>query len=221
MIQYITGRLEQVEDGELTLAVGGIGLQVLATVWTCHRLAGKIGETIRLYTIAYWQSAGMNLLQPVLIGFEHEYERRFFNLLTTVDRLGPRMVLRMLTKPVDQVAAAIEAGDAAFLQQLPGIGRQKSGEIIAKLRGKVAPFVNSTHRSISAVHGPGQVAAPLRIHDYAEAPAVLDVLIQLGYSARESERMLEAALRRHGAVEPETLIRDILAGIGAVRKLAP
>lgn len=208
MIDHVTGCLDRVEDGSLILSIGDVGLHVLASDWTCQNLQSKIGQRVKLFTVSYLQSSGVNLFQPVLIGFEHEHERGFYRLMTTVDRMGPRVVLRMLTKPVEQIARAIEAGDAAFLRQLPGIGRQKALEIIAKLRGKAGEFITGPGEPVTA----GEIASSGVDQDDGVAMEVLAVLEQLGYSRREARRMLLQARKRFAGVDAETLIREIFAG---------
>lgn len=207
MIDYVSGRLERVEPDSATLAVGPAGLQVLISPWTCQQLQPRLGQDVKLYTVSYLQGFGMNTFQPVLVGFESEQDRGFFQLMTTVDRLGPRAVLRALTKPVNQIAAAIEAGDVAFLKQLPGIGRQTSAQIIAKLQGKVAGYAVGAGPATAVT----TAAAPVSSHP--AAADVLEVLAQLGYSAAESERMLAEALQ-HGDGDAETLIRRIFVANG-------
>ncbi|HEY8449558.1 MAG TPA: Holliday junction branch migration protein RuvA, partial [Bacillota bacterium] len=158
MITRISGRLEQVGEGEVTIVVGGLGYQVWVSPRTCASLRSRLNNEVVLHTICYFQGFGLNQLQPVLLGFEREQERAFFQLLTTVDGLGPKAALRLLTEPVERIAAAIEGGDEAFLRRLPGIGRQKAGEIIAKLRGKAAAFAGGATGAVTGAGGPPKPA---------------------------------------------------------------
>src|SRR5690606_26833762 len=134
---------------------------------------------VALHTLYYMQGHGVGNLQPVLLGFETEQERQFFQLLTTVDGLGPKAALRLLTEPVGQIARAIEEGDAAFLQRLPGLGRRRAQEVIARLRGKAAPYAAAAAVPGDAT-GDAEAAGGRFAPDEADEE-ILAVLLQLGY----------------------------------------
>ncbi|HEX6989259.1 MAG TPA: Holliday junction branch migration protein RuvA [Bacillota bacterium] len=216
MIVRIDGVLEQVGDSEVVVSVGGLAYQLLVPEPASRRLAGRVGRPVVLHTLYYLQGFGVGHLQPVLLGFESEADRAFFQLLTTVDGLGPKAALRLLTEPVGRIARAIEEGDAAFLQRLPGLGKRRAQEVIARLRGKAAPYATSAAPSppgTPAAQTPDAGAAPGELEE-----EVMTVLLQLGYGPREAERMLsDARARRPDLVESGDLIREIFARAGAER----
>ncbi|MCL4424199.1 MAG: helix-hairpin-helix domain-containing protein [Firmicutes bacterium] len=149
----------------------------------------------------------MNNLNPVLLGFASREEREFFDRLTSVEGIGPKAALRALTLPVADVARAIEAGDTRLLSSLPGIGKQRASQIIAKLKGKVTPFIGGPQASTRVVH-----PAPPAADSEEEA---LAILLQLGYKKPEAERMLRAALTRSpGVTSAEELIQEVFRGQG-------
>ncbi|MFO7246502.1 MAG: Holliday junction branch migration protein RuvA [Thermaerobacter sp.] len=212
MIARIEGVLQEAGAGEVLVAVGGLTYQVLVPEPTSRRLAERIGRPVVLHTLYYIQGIGVGAMQPVLLGFETPAERGFFQLLTTVDGLGPRAALRLLTEPVGRIARAIEEGDAAFLARLPGLGRRRSQEVIARLRGKAAPYADEGG---PAAGGAGTAAAAAADEVDEE---VLTVLLQLGYGQREAQRMLaETRARRPDLRDAGQLIREIFARAGAER----
>ena len=54
--------------------------------------------------------------------------------------IGPRAAVKALDKPISEITQAIDAGDIKYLTTLPGIGKQRAKEIVAKLQGKVGRF---------------------------------------------------------------------------------
>lgn len=214
MIVRVDGVLEEVGSGEVVVAVGGLAYQLLVPEPTCRRLADRIGRPVVLHTLLYIQGFGVGAMQPVLLGFESPTERAFFQLLTTVDGLGPKAALRVMTEPVGRIARAIEDGDAAFLQRLPGLGKRRSQEVIARLRGKAAPYAAGPEPGAA---GPAAGEAAAAAGDEVE-DEVMTVLLQLGYAQREAQRMLaDARARRPDVREAGELIREIFARAGAER----
>jgi len=219
MIVRVEGVLEDVGAGEAVVAVGGLAYQVLMPEPACRRLADRIGQPVVLHTLYYLQGFGVGHLQPVLLGFESPEDRAFFQLLTTVDGVGPKAALRLFTEPTGAIARAIETGDAAFLQRLPGVGKRRAQEVIARLRGKAAPFAAPAEPAADGVGrsaGPGAGAAAAGDDEVDDE--VLTVLLQLGFAQREAGRMLaEARARRPDLREAGELIREIFARAGAER----
>ena len=116
------------------------------------------------------------------MGFLDPLDREFFETFTTVPGVGFMRALKCLIRPLNEIAMAIEGGDAAFLKELPFIGAKTSERIITELRGKMAKF---------ALARSGRT--PFRrtgIRRRVEAEA-LQVLEQLEYSRAEAQRMVE------------------------------
>lgn len=213
MIDRVHGLLEGVGDGEARLRVGPLVLRALVSPQSAADLAGRVGQEAVLYTVVYLQGPGMGTLEPVLLGFASERERDFYELLTSLDGLGPRAALRLLAQPVEAIARAIAAGDAAWLQRLPGVGRQRAADLVGRLREKVGPFVEAPGDAAVAAgrDAPAAVDVPRDVR-----ADVLAVLTQLGYGPREAERLLErAAARLSGIGTAEELLREVFRSLGA------
>lgn len=177
MINKISGCLADLKEESAIIELNGLGYQVLIPPFLQESLFQQIGRQITLYTYHYLQNTGgMANLLPILIGFSEEMERDFFGELIAV--LGPKTAVKALSLPVNAIAKAIEENNEALLKTLPGIGKRKAVEIIARLKGKVSRF--------AFVSAEGQL--PLLVKDtFEDAKSILS---QLGYNRSESEKML-------------------------------
>lgn len=205
MLDQLHGTFQGSTEIALLVQWQGLTLEVLVPMFLLQPGLFPPGQPISLYTRLYLQGSGMNNLNPVLLGFASREEREFFDRLTSVEGIGPKAALRALTLPVADVARAIEAGDTRLLSSLPGIGKQRASQIIAKLKGKVTPFIGGPQASTRVVH-----PAPPAADSEEEA---LAILLQLGYKKPEAERMLRAALTRSpGVTSAEELIQEVFRG---------
>jgi len=188
MIGYIEGKILKKEEDRVLVLANQIGYEVLLPAIVMKSLQNKnIGEKISLY-IFFQQTERQP--KPVLIGFNLEVEKEFFQHFISVEAIGPLKAVRALSIPVREIATAIESGEINKLAQLKGIGRRTAQKIIATLEGKMGKF------------------ALIRSDDYGEAPPVedfskevLDVMIkQLGHKAADASRMIDKALKRNRSI---------------------
>ena len=203
MIGYLEGKILKKEEDRVLVLANQIGYEVLLPAVVMKSLQNKnIGEEISLY-IFFQQTERQP--KPVLIGFNLEVEKEFFQHFISVEAIGPLKAVRALNLPVREVAAAIESGEISKLTQLKGIGRRTAQKIIATLEGKMGKF------------------ALIRPDDYGEAPPVedfskevLDVMIkQLGHRAADASRMIDKALKRNRSITTaEELFDEVYRGEG-------
>jgi len=201
LITKITGQLVAVSGDELTLKVGPYEHQVLIPEFTRRQLQAELQREISLYTIEYLEGNPMQgRMTPRLIGFLSEVEREFFELFCSVDGVGVRKALRAMTRPVKDIATAIEEQDAKFLASLPGIGPAMSERIIAKLRRQVPKFA--------------LMVAQREAHEADVRPDVVsetyEVLRKLGHSESDARRLLDTAL---SAKKKYAEVQDLLEAI--------
>ncbi len=184
MIGRLKGRLMERHNQRLVVDVNGVGYEVLVPS-VVARWAGslKIGDEVELVTL-YLLQVEPGRATPMLLGFRNELEREFFERLLSVPKLGVRGALQLFAVPMATLARAIEDGDIKTLTQLPGVGRQRARELIARLQGKVAKF---------ALLAEEEAPAPTVTDVISEA---LEILQSLGYSRFEAQRMIDAALER-------------------------
>jgi Holliday junction DNA helicase RuvA len=149
MYSYLRGTYKgAAPDGEGAVLVeaGGIGYEVILppiveseVVSTC-----KEDDPLLLYVSA---QAGRDQPWPVLFGFLRPEQKSFWELLRSVPRVGGKSAARAMVVPVEQIAAAIQQGNRAFLDGLPGVTVDGADKMIASLRKKVGPFVDAVDGS--------------------------------------------------------------------------
>ena len=144
---------------------------------------------VTLYTIYYIDGAvGGGHLTPKLVGFMDPLDREFFEVFTTVPGVGFMKALKCLVRPINEIALAIERGDALFLEELPYVGKKTAERIIMELRGKMAKFALAHKEEPLAIER--ESAAELK-------QEAAQVLAQLEYSRGEAQRIVEATFSRH------------------------
>jgi Holliday junction DNA helicase RuvA len=138
MIGYIEGRLLKIEEERILLLANQVGYEVLVPAFVRETLNSKqVGDEIALY-IYYHQTDRQP--KPVLIGFNLEAEKEFFQLFISVEAIGPLKAVKALSVSVRDIANAIETGDLGRLKQLKGIGARTAQKIIATLQGRASKF---------------------------------------------------------------------------------
>ncbi len=188
MIGYLEGTLLKKEGDRILLLANQVGYEVLLPVFVMETLRTKsIGEKISLY-IFHQQTERQP--KPVLIGFNLEVEREFFQHFISVEAIGAMKAVKALDISVREIARAIEAKDVQKLKQLKGIGDRTARKIIATLEGKMDKF--------ALIRKAEKVKIPV---EEDAAKQVMDVLVgQLGYRVSDAKRMIAAALQRNSAI---------------------
>jgi Holliday junction DNA helicase RuvA len=205
MIAYLEGGLLKKEADRVILQVSQIGYEVLVPAFVMATLSHKqIGDTLCLY-IYYHQTEHQP--RPVLIGFNREAEREFFQLFISVEAIGPLKAVKALNSPVSEIAGAIESKNVAFLKRLNGIGERTAQKVVATLQGKMGKFALIREDAAHAPEAPADTAEDL-------AEQVIAVLTgQLGHKPGEARLMVDAALQRNPAIAtPEALFEEVYRG---------
>ncbi|MCX5904837.1 MAG: helix-hairpin-helix domain-containing protein [Proteobacteria bacterium] len=202
MIRYLKGQLLKIDEDRIVVLTGGVGYEILLpdiVRGTYHDK--KEGEDMVELFISFQQTAQQP--KPVLIGFNSEIEREFFERLIQVKSIGPVMAARSMTMPVSLIARAIEERDVAMLRKLKGVGARKAEMIISELNGKVGKY---------ALMREGQRPAADKIEDFRKQ--VEEVLVkQLGHSRAEAAAMVTEAVKRNpAAATPEDLFEEVYRG---------
>ena len=132
MIAYVNGILESIEEGNAVVDVNGIGYNVNISGSTMDRMPG-IGESVKLYTYTNVKEDAFTLF-----GFLSKDELNLFKLLITVNGIGPKGGLAILSvMSPDDLRFAIIAGDSKSLSKAPGIGKKTAERITLELRDKI------------------------------------------------------------------------------------
>ncbi|RLC71717.1 MAG: Holliday junction DNA helicase RuvA [Chloroflexi bacterium] len=203
MISQLRGIARSIdrERSNLVLEVNGIGYEVLLPVFVLRSLLDrgkKEGDEIEL---KIYYHVGGKPPRPMLVGFNNEVERRFFEKLIQVEDLGPLKAARAFVFSVSTVANAIENRDTGLLEKMPGVGPRLAQKIVATLHGKVAEFALLRDERYDSL------PAPERADIRSEA---IEVLVGLGYRRREAVARVEEALHRKPEIrDTEGLLREV------------
>ena len=201
MIGYIEGKILKKEEDRILVLTNQIGYEVLLPGIVMESLQDKqIGEDISLY-IFYQQTERQP--KPILIGFNLEIEKEFFQYFISVEDIGPLKAAKALTVPVRDIATAIEAAEINTLTKLKGIGRRTAQKIVATLEGKMGKF---------ALIRPEDRIADAPVEDFSKQ--VLDVMIsQLGHKMADARQMIDKAMKRNSNIKTaEELFEEVYRG---------
>ena len=201
MIGYLEGKILKKEEERVLILSNQIGYEVLLPAFVMETINSKeVGDEISLY-IYYQQTERQP--KPVLIGFNLEVEKEFFQLFISVEDVGPLKAVKALTIPVREIAGAIEDRDVGALTRLKGIGNRTTQKIIASLEGKMGKFA-LIKKDESRRHA--------RVEDFTEQ--VLDVLVkQLGHRNADARQMIASALEHNQSITtPEELFDEVYRG---------
>ncbi len=204
MIGYLEGKLLKKRDDRILVLANQIGYEILLPAFVMDTFRAKsVGDHVSLY-IYYHQTERQP--KPVLIGFNLEVEKEFFQYFISVEAVGVLKAIKALTIPVREIARAIESKDVNKLKRLKGIGDRTARKIIATLEGKMDKF---------ALIQPSQKVDIPMVEDLSQQ--VLDVLVeQLGYKTTAAKQMVIDAMKRNTAIStPEELFEEVYRGENA------
>jgi len=130
MIAYLSGKIRSLGERNLVLEVHGIGYLISVPRGFLEKKTP--GEEIELHIHTHVREDAISLF-----GFAAQEEWQLFELLLTVSGVGPKMALEILNAPLSRVRQSIAKKDAAFLTQIPGIGKKTAERILIDLEGKI------------------------------------------------------------------------------------
>jgi Holliday junction DNA helicase RuvA len=198
VIGYLEGTLLKKDEDRILLLANQVGYEILLPANVMETMGTKaVGDELSLYV--YYQQTERQP-KPVLIGFNLEAEKEFFQYFISVEDVGPLKAVKALNIPVSEIAWAIENDDLARLTRLKGIGKRTAQKIVATLKGKMQKF---------ALIYKAERADKIVEKDVAEQ--VIDVLVtQLGHRVSDANRIVAEALKRNSTVTtPEELFEEV------------
>ena len=166
MIASLSGTILKIEQSSLVIGVGGVGVRVFVPRTVLEDVGG-IGRSLRLHTHLIVREQELSLY-----GFETEEDLQLFEVLLSVNGVGPKVALAILaTLSPELLKSAIMREETAVLQRVPGIGKKTAERIMFQLRDKLDLSQVST-------------AVPLVSDVDAD---VIDFLTGLGFSIVEAQ----------------------------------
>jgi len=205
MISFLEGKLLRKDENRVVVLANGIGYEVLLPSIVRqtynNKKAGEDGEQVALH-IFYHQSERQP--KPVLVGFNSDVEKEFFEKFIKVKDIGPTAAVKALVLPVSEVAKAIEERDTKTLTRMKGIGKRTAEKIVAALNGKVGKFALMKEGMIPVAGEPEDVRRQVE-----------EVLVkQLGHKRSEASQMIKEALARNPEISsPEELFEEVYRGL--------
>jgi holliday junction DNA helicase RuvA len=185
MIAKLAGVVDHVGTDMAVIDVHGVGYLAFCSARTIERLPPP-GSPTRLLIETHVRDDHIHLY-----GFIDAAERDWFRLLTTVQGVGPRLAVALLSIAApDQLALAVLAGDKAALGRAEGIGARLAARIVNELRDKIG--------SLTAVSGGVAVAAPSSAARDGAAADAVSALVNLGYQPAEALGAVAAAAQQLG-----------------------
>lgn len=188
MIGRLRGTLELRQPDEVLIDVGGVGYHAAISLQTFAVLP-ELGRETQLEVVTVLRENSLELF-----AFASIEEKTAFQLLRSVSGIGPRMALAVLSGiRVEELAAAVAAGDAARLTAISGIGRKTAERMLIDLRGKL-----------------DVPATAVLVVGRTEQDAV-SALLGLGYKRGEAEKAVRAATTESADLDLEEVIRRALS----------
>jgi Holliday junction DNA helicase RuvA len=204
MIAKLRGRIDAHGADFVVIDVGGVGYHVACSAKTLAALP-QAGEFAEIHTEMLVSQAMIRL-----VGFATPSEREWFRLLQTVQGVGTKVALAILsTLSAGDVAGAIALQDKATIGQAPGVGKKLAERIVLELKDK-APALVPADAGFAAVRGTDAAGKP------AAAADAVSALVNLGYGQTQAAVAVAAAARKAGD-DPSTerLIRLALRELAA------
>lgn len=186
MIAKLAGTIDHIEPDAAVIDVGGVGYLAFCSTRTIGHLP-PAGSSARLLIETHVREDHIHLY-----GFIDAAERDWFRLLTTVQGVGARLALSILSAVApERLGLAILAQDKAALTQAEGVGPRLAARIVNELRDKLGSIATPTHPPLAALP-----TAP--VNGSAVTADAISALENLGVSRTEALGAIAAAARRLG-----------------------
>lgn len=194
MFYSLTGNIVKTGAGFVAIECGGVAFRCLTSNQTLYELSGDKQAT--LYTYLNVREDALDLF-----GFSSENELEWFRLLISVNGVGPKAALAILSElSPDNLALSISASDEKAISRAPGVGKKIAQRIILDLKDKVGGLAGNSVSDVNMT----KVSAVNDMSNTSEAVAALSML---GYSQSEAS---VAVSKLDPTLSTEMLIRQAL-----------
>lgn len=191
MIGFLSGKIISSKPTRILLDVNGVGYEINISINTFENIADKEEVSLFIHTIVREDSI-------TLFGFYTESEKEMFNLLISVNGIGPKIALSILSGiRTDDLKNAIQSGDITRILAVPGVGRKTAERLVLELRSKV-----------DSISGEGVKDESYNIKNEAVA-----ALTTLGYNSKVAEKAVRDVLQMFPAISIEDVIKKSLSNL--------
>ena len=186
MLYYVSGTVTVLEPGLAVIDCGGVGYGCRVTAYTAAQL--KLNQSARLFITESIREDAFDLY-----GFISKEEQHCYELLTSVNGVGPKAAISILSAGPQNFTLAVMTGDEKLLTAAQGIGKKIAQRIILELKDKIGGG------SVELDFSTGPVSAP--IQPSGNAALARAALQELGYSPSEIQTALKGADPNAGTEE--------------------
>ena len=190
MIEYLNGQLNELNPAHIVVDINGVGYFVHISLNTYTALSGKKQTKIYIHEVIR-EDAHM------LFGFYDFDERELFRKLISVSGVGANTGIVFLSSlKVDEIKAAIIAGDVNVLKSVKGIGLKTAQRIIVELKDKLAK--DPVPANIFAVE------------NNSTRQEALSALVTLGFVRKGAEKVVDKVIKNSPGISVEQIIKEAL-----------
>lgn len=179
MIAYVKGQLTEIDNNTIIIENNGVGYEIMVPQSILGQLPA-IGSEFKAYTYQYVKEDALDLY-----GFVTKDDLAIFKLLLTVNGIGPKGALSILSAITpDELRIAVLSDDVKKIQSAPGIGNKTAQKLIIELKDKLK-LEDVLGKDVSPIVS--DVSVPNSARDEA-----IEALVSLGYSPSESIRAVSS-----------------------------
>ena len=190
MIGFLSGKIISSKPTQILLDVNGVGYLVNISINTFEQITGKETASLFIYTSVKEDSIS-------LFGFFSEAEKEMFELLISINGIGPKLALSILSGiRVDELKPAIQSANISRIVAIPGIGRKTAERLVLELKSKVDQ-VKTEGKEIS----------------FSVKNEAIAALTTLGYNSKLAEKIVRDIFNSDPAVTLEELIKKSLGDL--------
>lgn len=194
MIYSLKGIVQELNPTSVIVDVNGVGYFVGISLQTSEKLSPGKATFLNIQQIIREDA-------HLLFGFNTILEKEMFNLLISVNGVGPVSAIIMLSSvSLEEIASAILSNNSLMLQKVKGIGTKTAERIIVDLRDKVQKFKDSAENISTFANN--------KIKE--ESLSALEVL---GIPKKMSEKIADRILKQNPEFSVEELVKQILKNI--------
>ena len=179
MLYYVSGTVTVLEPGLAVIDCGGVGYGCRVTAYTASQL--KLNQPAKLFITESIREDAFDLF-----GFVSREEQRCYEMLTTVNGVGPKAAMAILSAGPQNFTLAVMTGDEKLLTAAQGVGKKLAQRIILELKDKIG----GASMELDFSSGP---AAPVPEQSGGNLALARAALQELGYSPAEIQTALKGA----------------------------
>ena len=194
MLYYVSGNVAVLEPGLAVIDCGGVGYGCRITAYTAGQL--KLNQNARLYITESIREDAFDLY-----GFISREEQRCYELLTSVNGVGPKAAMSILAAGPQNFTLAVMTGDEKLLTAAQGIGKKIAQRIILELKDKIGgggvelDFSAGTPSAAPAQTGNSAALARAALQELGYSPAEISTALKGADPNASTEELVRFALR--------------------------